>query len=189
MQQRRRNIRFSFLMTAGLVVVWFLLNGTLDVGTLVFGIAVAIGVQLIFPMPVIPQMSRMRPVATLWMIVATLWGLVRASAIVSYQVLAWKRPTNNSIIVVDLRSQDSFTSTLTAVLVTLVPGSVVLELRGGRMLVHVFDTPNEEAAEAARRSVLAQERMVLRAFGTKEEVAELRQERKDRFTQRRERAS
>lgn len=188
MQQRRKSIRFSFLMTAGLVVVWVLLIGQLDFGTIVFGLLVSIGVQLIFPMPVIPQMSRMRPLQTVWLILVTLWGLVRASVIVSYQVLAWKRPTSNSIIVVDLRSKDSFTSTLTAVLVTLVPGSVVLELRGGRMLVHVFDTPNRAAVEAARKNVLDNERLVLQAFGTKEEVAALRQERREFKVQRKERA-
>lgn len=184
MRERRKNIRFSFLMTAGLIVVWMLLVGELTVGALVFGIMVAVGVQLIFPMPEIPQMGRMRPLRTVWLVLVTLWGLVRASAIVSYQVLAWRRPTNNSIIVVDLRSDDSFTSTLTAVLVTLVPGSVVLELRGGRMLVHVFDTPNEAAVDAARKNILEQERLVLRAFGTKEEVAEIRRERRDQRKER-----
>ena len=181
MSQRRKNFRFSFLMTGGLVVVWLLLVGEFTFGALVFGVAVAVGVQLVFPMPEIPQMARMRPLQTLWLMLATLWGLVRASVIVSYQVLAWWRPTTNSIIAVDLRSSDSFTSTLTAVLVTLVPGSVVLELRGGRALVHVFDTPDEDAVEAARQNVLAQERLALLAFGTKEEVERLRQERRQRL--------
>ena len=180
MTDRRGRVRFSNLMTLGLVVVWLLLVGEFTVGAIVFGLIIAVGVQLLFPMPVIPQIARMRPLRLVWLVLKTLWGLVRASAIVSYQVLAWRRPTHNSIISVDLRSEDPFTTTLTAVLVTLVPGSVVLEMRGGRVLVHVFDTPDEEGVEAARQNVLDQEAIVLGAFGTRAEFEQVRQERRDR---------
>ena len=179
MIDKRGRIRFSYMMTVGLVVIWILLVGELTIGAAVFGLIVAVGVQLIFPMPVIPQVARMRPLQTIWLVLVTLWGLTRASFVVSFQVLAWRRPTHNSIIEVELRSKDTFTTTLTAVLVTLVPGSVVLEMRGGRLLVHVFATPDEEAVAAARRNVLSQEAIVLRAFGTDEEAEGIAKERRE----------
>ena len=187
MTDKRGRVRFSNLMTLGLVLIWVLLVGEFTIGSVVFGIIVAVGVQLLFPMPVIAQIARLRPLRLVWLVLVTLWGLVKASAVVSYQVLAWRRPTHNAIISVGLRSEDPFTTTLTAVLVTLVPGSVVLEMRGGRLLVHVFDTPDEAAVDAARANVLAQEAIVLGAFGTKEEFAKVRQERRDRRRERGER--
>lgn len=173
---RRKSVRFSVLMTLGLVIVWIMLVGEITVGAAVFGLIVGVTVQLIFPMPVIPQVGRMRVIRLIWLILVTLWGLATASFVVAGQVLAFKRRTRNSVVSVDLRSDDAFSSTLTAVLVTLVPGSVVLEVYGGRLLVHVFDTQDDASLEHWIEGVHKQEALVLRAFGTREEVAEIRQE-------------
>ena len=175
-----KNARFSAFMTIGLVAVWIMLVGEITVGAAVFGLIVAVIVQLLFPMPVIPQIGRMRILPLLWLVLATLWGLLHASFVVAAQVLAFRRPTKNSVLYVDLRSDDEFSSTLTSVLVTLVPGSVVLEVHRGRLLVHIFDTQDAEGIERARQSVLDQEALVLRAFGSREEVRALRAERRDR---------
>ncbi|MGO3844653.1 Na+/H+ antiporter subunit E [Agrococcus casei] len=180
--RRRRSVRFSVLMTLGLVVVWIMLVGEITVGAAVFGLIVAVAVQLLFPIPVIPQMGRMRILRLIWMILVTLWGLATASFVVAAQVLAFRRRTRNSVVNVDLRSKDVFSSTLTAVLVTLVPGSVVLEVYGGRLLVHVFDTQDEASLEHWIEGVHKQEALVLRAFGTPEEVAAIRQESRQRRT-------
>lgn len=182
---RRKYIRFSFLMTLGLVIVWVMLVGEFTIGALVFGVVVAVFVQLVFPMPVIPQMARMRIHRLVWLVLVTLWGLLKASFVVAAQVLAFKRPTMNSVVYVDLRSKDSFTSTMTAVLVTLVPGSVVLEVQQGRLLVHVFDTQNQEAVDHAKAGVMKQEALVLRAFGNEREVEMVREEARERRLERR----
>ena len=177
---KRRHLRFSLLMTLGLIVVWVLLVGEFTIGAVVFGLVVAVAVQLMFPMPIIPQIGRMRILRLIWLVLVTLWGLARASFVVAAQVVAFTRPTRNSVVNIDLRSDDSFSSTLTAVLVTLVPGSVVLEVHPGRLLVHVFDTQDEASLEHWMDGALKQEALVLRAFGTPEEVEQIRQESRDR---------
>lgn len=168
-----KNARFSLLMTVGLVVVWIMLVGEITIGAAVFGLIVAVIVQLLFPMPVIPQIGRLRIHHLIWLVLNTLWGLLQASFVVAAKVLAFSRPTKNSVVYVDLRSDDEFSSTLTAVLVTLVPGSVVLELHPGRLLVHIFDTQDAESLEKAKRDVLKQEALVLKAFGTREEMRQV----------------
>jgi multicomponent Na+:H+ antiporter subunit E len=150
-----------------------LLWGRLNAVTLLSGIVVGYLVSVIFPMPAIPFSGRFRPVGMIRLVVRLLADLVPASlAIVGYAL----RPhleLRPGIVRVDLTSRSDLVQFGTAAIVSLVPGTIVVEAprRERRLYLHVFDLPDEAAVERERRAALIAERTVLRALGTDEEIA------------------
>jgi multicomponent Na+:H+ antiporter subunit E len=143
-----------------------LLWGELTIGAAVWGLLVALVIQVAFPLPDVPELESFRLIGFLRLVLVTLWGLLVSSFQVAGKVLAFWRPTRNAIIRVRLRSDSIFITVITAELVTLVPGSVAIDAGEGWMLVHVFDASTQARIEAARQRVLSTEATVLRAFGT-----------------------
>jgi multicomponent Na+:H+ antiporter subunit E len=168
--------RFSLPTTIGLAVIWMLLWGEPSIGAALWGVVIALAIQLVFPLPDVPELDSFRPLGFLRLVLVTLRGLIVSSFQVAVQVLAFWRPTRNAIIRVPLRSDSIFITVITAELVTLVPGSVAVDAGEGWLLVHVFDAHDERAIERARASVRSTEATVLRAFGTPEDRALLEED-------------
>jgi multicomponent Na+:H+ antiporter subunit E len=79
------------------------------------------------------------------------------------------------VVRVDLRTHSDLYLTLTSELVTLVPGSLVMEARRQEsvLYLHVMDVRTEADVASARRMVLQAEERVVRSFGSDDEVAML----------------
>jgi len=166
--------RASIVATVGLAIVWMMLWGELTLGAAVFGVLVALLIQIVFPLPDVPELESFRPIGFARLVLVTLGGLVVSSFQVAAKVLAFWRPTRNAIIRVPLRSQSPFITVITAELASLVPGSVAVDADAGWVLLHVFDASTPAAIERARAKVRSTEATVLRAFGTAEDRALLR---------------
>jgi multicomponent Na+:H+ antiporter subunit E len=162
----RFRYRVSLVATIGLALIWMMLWGELTLGAAVWGLVVALLVQIAFPLPDVPELESFRPLGFARLVLVTLAGLTVSSFQVAAKVLAFRRPTRNAIIRVALRSDSEFITAITAELVTLVPGSVAIDAGERWLLVHVFDASSEAAIDRARASVLSTEATVLRAFGT-----------------------
>ena len=181
--QEPRRRRLPWLRIAGLAVVWVLFWGDLSVANVASGLLLGLLVALVFPLPPIEFHGRFRPIAHAWLIVNLLWDLVRSSVLVAAQAFRFGRlRMRNAVIRVELRSRNDLYLTLTTELVSLVPGSLVLEARRkeGVLYLHVMDVRSEADLEQARQDVRNAEAQVLRAFGSAEEVAQLDAERRDR---------
>ncbi|GEK78940.1 Na+/H+ antiporter subunit E [Agrococcus baldri] len=176
MKRPKLRYRVSFLATIGLAIVWMMLWGELTLGAAIWGLLVALLIQVLFPLPDVPELESFRPIGFGRLVVVTLWGLTVSSFQVAAKVLAFWRPTRNAIIEVRLRSDSAFITAITAELVTLVPGSVAIDAGERWLLVHVFDASTPEAVEKARASALATEATALRAFGTAEDRALLEED-------------
>lgn len=166
---RTLRVRLSWTATIGLTIVWMMLWGDLSIAAATLGLAVALAVQLAFPLPDVPEMERFRPVALARLSAWVLWGLVRASVVLAVSVLAVRRPLQHALIRVPLRSESAFVQAMTVEVVTLIPGSVVVELIDRELVLHVFDAASDEAIERARDEVRAAERLLVRAFASKAE--------------------
>ncbi|NYE38230.1 multicomponent Na+:H+ antiporter subunit E [Nocardioides cavernae] len=150
---------------AWLVLVWLALWGEVTPLLLAGGVLVAVLVSLAFPLPPIDLGSRVRPVALLVLIGLFLVDVVRASVQVARVVLA-RRHVTNAVVAVDLETSSDFITTLVASMLSLVPGSVVVEARRSThtLYLHVLDVADEAGAEEFRRTALALEQRVLRAL-------------------------
>jgi multicomponent Na+:H+ antiporter subunit E len=173
-RRRRRTLQPRAIATIALA--WMLLWDRLSWGNLVNGLLVGLFVTLAFPLPSIEFHGRLRPHRVVWLIVLFLVDLVAASWQVLRLALGRRRP-RNAVIEVQLRSRSDFYLTLTAELVALVPGSVVVDARRSTsvLYLHLLDIEREGAIEHQRRHVLDVEERVVRAFGSDDEIARLEQ--------------
>lgn len=168
---RRLKARLSWTATIGLTIVWMVLWGDLSIAAAALGLGIALIVQVAFPLPDVPEMERFRPFALLRLIVWIGWGLVRASVLVAIGVLAVRRPVEHAIIRVPLHSDSPFVQAMTVEVVTLIPGSVVVDLDRHAIVLHVFDASSAASIQRARDEVHEAERLLVRAFASREERA------------------
>ena len=150
---------------AGLTVVWLALWGDVTPLLLAGGVLVAVLVCLAFPLPPLQVGLRVRPLLLVLLVLHFLADVVRASVEVAAVVLR-RRPVTNAVVAVDLESSSDFVMTLVAAMLSLVPGSVVVEARRSThtLYLHVLDVPDAQAAERFRREALDLEQRVLRAL-------------------------
>ncbi len=150
---------------AALTVVWTALWGDLTLLVVLSGALLAVAVSLAFPLPPVQLTSRIRPLLLLALAVRFVLDVARASLHVT-QVILRRRPVRNAVVAVDLESDSDFVLTAVAAMLSLVPGSVVVEARRSTrtLFLHVLDVPDRDSAEDFRRSALALERRLLAAF-------------------------
>jgi multicomponent Na+:H+ antiporter subunit E len=108
-----------------------------------------------------------RPVHLAWLILHFLGDVVVASAQVAWTTLQLGRQPLNAVIEVDLRTHSDFVLTVVAEMVSLVPGSLVVEARRSThtLFLHVLDARDQEGVDKMRTQVFALERRVVLAFG------------------------
>ncbi len=175
--RRRPQLRMS-LVTA---VIWVLLWGDLSLANLVSGFLLGMLITWVFPLPPIDFHGRFRLWPHAKMIAILLFDLTRSSFVVAAQAFHFGHTMRNAVVRVNLRTHSDLYLTLTSELVSLVPGSLVMEARRQESVVylHVMDVRSHADIAAARRKVLEAEERVVRSFGSDDEVAALRSERPD----------
>lgn len=162
------------IMTAWLALVWVLLWGSFTWANVVDGLVLGWFVTKVMPLPRIQMHGTVRPVALAWLIVTFLFDVVSAAVVVA-QVAFRREPPHPAVIRVQLKSHSEVIMATTAGLVTLIPGSVVIEAHRatGALYLHVFDVrsrkPQRRLAEA-RSAVLRQEERIMRAFARREDL-------------------
>ena len=178
MRRRGRGRRFAqqLPLVIGLVLLWMLLWGEFTLLSLLSGILVAFGVKSVFYLPPVVLSGRIN---VFWAIVFVLRFLAQVVGS-SVQVAAYSfRPAplpRSAIIEVDLHTRSDFVMSVAAIAISLVPGSLVLEIDRERALLflHVLAAGDEKGAEKARRSALALEVAVIRAIGSRGDLARVR---------------
>lgn len=157
---------------AWLVVLWMLLWGQLTVLAAVTGVIVAIIVTNVFRLPAAELTGR---VNLWWFIVAVvtfLSQLVMGALQVAWQAIR-PAPTTSAIVRSPLRVDDDLIMTHVAVALSLVPGSTVIESdRRNRVLfMHVLGVKSAEDVEGARAAALKWEKRIVRAVGSRADLA------------------
>ena len=172
--RRRPQLRMS-IVTA---VIWVLLWGDLSLANLVSGFLLGLLITWVFPLPPIDFHGRFRLWPHTKLIAILLFDLVRSSFVVAAQAFHFGHTMRNAVVRVDLKTHSDLYLTLTSELVSLVPGTLVMEARRQESVVylHVMDVRSDADIETARRKVLEAEERVVRSFGSDDEVAALRGE-------------
>ncbi|MFE9693170.1 Na+/H+ antiporter subunit E [Micromonospora sp. NPDC005806] len=167
-----------------LVAIWLLLWGDFSWGNLLGGIVVGAAVLLFFPLPPVTFGGRIRPGALLLLAVTFVGELVSASVHVAAIAVRPRCRPRGAIIAVPLRVRTDLNLALTAEVISLVPGTLIVEVDRdhGLLYVHVLDVRGPEDLTGSRERILAVERRIVRAVGSPEEVRRLRTEPDDRRT-------
>ena len=165
-------------VVAGTVVVllaalWVLLWGTFSLGNLVNGLVLAVIVTMVFPLPEAAGGGRLRVPALLAFLGRFVLDLVTASAQVAWFAVRPARVPTSSVLACRVRSSSELVLTVLAEALSLVPGSLVIEVRPDIRTVycHVLDAGDDAAVEGFRTRVLAVEALIIRALGTPEDLA------------------
>lgn len=164
--------RVTLTSTIWLTLLWPLLYSDFSLVNLLAGLALALAVQVVLPLPRTGLGSHIRPTALAWLVVRFLWDMVVATVQVAGAVVRGRQPLN-AIVRVQLACDSDLFLTMVAGMTTLVPGSVVIQAYRRQSLVylHVLDIEQAGGVGAVRRAVLAQEERILRALGSAAELA------------------
>ena len=157
-----------------LTLVWVALWGDLSAANVLGGLAVALVVCLVFPLPPLRMNLQVRPLRLGWLVLRFLGDVVAASGEVTWKTFQLHRQPQNAVIEVDLRTHSDFVLTVVAEMVSLVPGSLVVEARRSThtLFLHVLDARDMAGVEKMRSQVFALERRVVLALGAETEQLE-----------------
>ena len=156
-----------------LTLMWVLLWGDLSWGNVVAGLALALTILLLAPMPHGPQRRlTIRPIALARLMLVFAKDTAVAAAQIVWVIITGRRP-REAIIRVQTRAHSDGFLAATAGFTALVPGSIVIDAHRmtGTLYVHVFDVgEGQQALDEAHERVIIQEERILRALATAEEL-------------------
>ncbi|QDP95932.1 Na+/H+ antiporter subunit E [Microlunatus elymi] len=174
--ERKTRARFHPPMIIMCALIWVLLWGELSIFNVVAGALLGVLIGLVFPLPSIAGAGRFRPIGLARLLASLIFDLVRSSVAVVILILRFGDQPRNAIVGVQLRSRSDLYLTQTAEMVSLVPGTLVVEARRSTstLYLHVLNVRGEDDLELARRIVRTNEARVIRAFGTRAEIEALK---------------
>ncbi|AXH96741.1 Na+/H+ antiporter subunit E [Ornithinimicrobium avium] len=166
MRGRLLGRQLSWWSILWLTVVWVVLWRSPSVLTVVGGVAVAVLVLVAFPLPRVRVRLRLHPWPFVVLLVRFLWDLTVASVHVAWLAIAHGPTTRGVVMDIQLVAREELLQTITAELVALVPGTVVIDLdsRDRLLTLHALEVENDKDAQRVRRNVRAQEARVVRAL-------------------------
>ena len=155
-----------YLLTmTGLVLIWMALWGSYSLIVIVLGIAVSGLILLLFPLPTMEFRFGLHPWRMVVLLATFLWDVVVASVQVGWLAVRPRLP-RPEVTTVQLESDSDLLEALTALAVSLVPGSLIVDADADNrvLTIHVLDAEHRSMDEFAAQ-VLAQERRIRLALG------------------------
>lgn len=161
-----------------LTIVWALLWGDFGVASLLSGLGIAVFVVLVARPTGVHgvQLTSFHPVSAVVFLGYFLVQLVKSNFQVAWEVITPGSNVNRAIISVPLHVTTDGLTTVVGNAITLTPGTLTVDVRHDDpdrppvLYVHALHFTD---VDTLRRDVLRLERLAVRAFGTKEQRAEL----------------
>lgn len=169
----------KILLPSWLIVFWCILWGNFSALTLFGGTLITCIVMLIFKLPTIFISGRFN---FFYAFISLIW-LIKELFFASYNVtkIAIKHGNNvkNSIFAIKLRPTSPFITTLTSHMVTLVPGSSVIDIdfSNNLMYVHALNANNQDSIDYHKKNVLLIQKKIIKIMGSTSEHLMLKKER------------
>lgn len=157
--------RARIMALVALVAVWLALWGRVTVPLLVGGVLAAAAILALFPLPPVRHRLRLHPWRAIVLASRFAFDVVLASLQVAYLALR-KRPPVTDLVVVSLATDSDLVQHFTALAVSLVPGSLIIDADpvARTLTIHALYL-NEQPQEIFMGQVLAQENRIRRALG------------------------
>ncbi|WP_426997305.1 Na+/H+ antiporter subunit E [Pseudarthrobacter sp. N5] len=178
MSRKPRSIRQEVPLLIWLVIVWGALWQDFSPGNLLFGGVLAVLVARVFYLPPVELSGRFN---ILRAVPFALMFVVRVAA-ASFQVLylaVVQGPTvTNAVVAVPLRSHSDLMVTATGHVISLIPGSLVVDVdrSTSTLYIHGLNVRNGDDVVKLRREVQDTEAVLIRIMGTHDELSALKQE-------------
>ena len=165
MNRKRISLRQELPLLVWLVFVWGALWQNFSPGNLLFGALIAVLVARIFYLPPVELGGRFNVLRAVPFALIFL-AVVRGPNVVS------------AVVAVPLRSHSDLLVTATGHVISLIPGSLVVEVdrSTSTLYIHGINVRNAEDAAKLRKEVRDTEAGLIRIMGTKDELSALTQE-------------
>ncbi|GFG70628.1 Na+/H+ antiporter subunit E [Mycolicibacter senuensis] len=161
-----RPIALRIAALCGLSVIWTLLWGRFTIPNLVVGLAVAMIIMVLLPLPPVPVQGKVHPWSALKLLGLFGWYLLASSAQLMWLAIRPGPPPQTGVLRVPLTIKSDLVLVLAAGITTLIPGSMVLEIDQVRRILycHVIDVGNARSVERFYHQAAQVERLLIDAF-------------------------
>ena len=149
-----------------LTLVWMLLWGTASAANALSGLAVALVITLLLPLPPVPIEGRLHPLSALRLAIKVAYYLVVSSVQVAWLAIRPGPPPRTAVLRAHLALKSDLVLALAVNVINLIPGSIVLEIDQTRRMiyVHVIDVGSDRAVQRFYHQVAEVERLMIAAF-------------------------
>ena len=178
MSRRRISLRQEVPLLVWLVIVWGALWQDFSPGNLLFGALLAVLVARMFYLPPVELSGRFNIVHAVPFALRFLSRVAAASIEVMYLAAVRGPKVINAVVAVPLRSHQDLIVTAVGHVISLIPGSLVVEVdrSTSTLYLHALNISTAEDVESLRAEVRSIEAGLIRIMGTKEELEAVRQE-------------
>ncbi len=173
-------------LLVGLVALWLFLWDHIDALTIVTGVLLAVAVTRSLYLPPVLLSGRFNAWRGLLLGMRMIFDVTVASLQVGFLSINPRWNPVNSIIAVQLLTRSDLVTTLTAEAISVVPGTVVVDIdrERGLLYLHALGTRTHADIDRVRRSVLGTEERIVLAIGTREQAASVPEARRRRRARR-----
>jgi multicomponent Na+:H+ antiporter subunit E len=161
-----RKILLRAWVLCWLILVWVLLWGNVSAANLLSGLAVALVITVLLPLPTVPIEGRLHPVSLLRLGVLIAYYLVLSSVQVAWLAIRPGSLPRSAVLRASVAIKSDLVLALIVDVLNLIPGGIVLEIdQMRRMLyVHVIDAGSEKSVQRFYRQVADIERLMIASF-------------------------
>jgi multicomponent Na+:H+ antiporter subunit E len=161
-----RSIGLRIWVLCWLVLVWMLLWGTVSAANVLSGLAVALVITVLLPLPPVPIEGRLHPLSLFRLIVQVAYYLVLSSTQVAWLAVKPGPPPRTAVLRAHLALKSDLVLALAVNVINLIPGSIVLEIDQTRRMiyVHVIDAGSDSAVNRFYHQVAEVERLMIASF-------------------------
>jgi len=149
-----------------LILVWMLLWGNVSAANFVSGLAVALVITVLLPLPPVPIEGRLHPLSLVRLVAQVAYYLVLSSVQVAWLAIKPGPPPQTAVLRAHLAIKSDLVLALAVHTFNLIPGSIVLEIDQTRRMIymHVLDVGSEKAVARFYRQIAVIERLMIAAF-------------------------
>ena len=178
MSRKRISLRQELPLLAWLVFVWGALWQDFSPGNLLFGALIAVLVARVLYLPPVELGGRFNMLRAVPFALVFIGKVAAASFQVLYLAVARGPKVISAIVAVPLRSHSDLLVTATGHVLSLIPGSLVVEVdrSTSTLYIHAINVRSAQDAAKLRKEVRDTEAALIRIMGTKEELSALTQE-------------
>lgn len=177
MSRKKVSLRQELPLLVWLVFLWCALWKDFSLGNFLGGCVLAFLVMRVFYLPPILWSGRFNFWYAGKLFVRFLFDLFVSSFQVAFYVVRvfWGVPVSNAIVKVTLRSRSDVLLTATVHCISLIPGSLVLEVdrSNSTLYLHALNIVDNDSIRKVREQVLRTEASFIKMMGTEKELAML----------------
>ncbi|MCG7608410.1 MULTISPECIES: Na+/H+ antiporter subunit E [Mycobacterium] len=149
-----------------LILVWMLLWGNVSAANILSGLAIALLITYLLPLPAVPVEGRVHLLSLARLVIRVSVWLFMSSFQMAWLAVRPGPPPVNAVLRAHLAIKSDLVLALGVNILNLTPGTIVLEIDQTRRLiyVHVVDVSSDRAIKNFHNQIDTLERLLVAAF-------------------------